>query len=359
MAYRATVNDPETVKVWGRGAEAVAVPKTALFRLTGKGTGAIVREYDELKKGKGDRIRNLLRKQSTDVGAEEGEVLEGQEEGLDFAHDDLVIGQMRKATRFEWEGTTTEQRVPVNLREEAKYQNTDWVAERFDQILFNHACGYTPANSFTKANLYNGYNTIVDYEAAARITAGSGSTDQSITNTDTMTAELIDAAIELAKTRDIPLMPGRYNGGEGYSFVMFLHPYQVRSLKEQSGTFAEWLRAAAQGGRVDDNPLMTGAIGVWNGCLLVESTRVTQGVNSSSGAAISTVRRSPVLGANSLCMGFGRHSSTPDKFKWIEKLFDYDNELGIALSFIFGMKRNIFDSESYGSILVSTYAAAA
>ena len=51
-------------------------------------------------------------------------------------------------------------------------------------------------------------------------------------------------------------------------------------------------------------------------------------------------------------------NKAPTKYKMVEELFDYQRELGVSVQTIMGMKKTVFDSVDFGSIVVSTYAAA-
>ena len=356
--YEAGVNDPEAVKVWGQGSMSQALHQTSLSRLRGSNGSAFVRMFDELETGKGDRYRHFLRMQDAGLGVPEGVPLEGNEDGMEFVHDDVLIGQFRKAVRIPTKGNISVQRVPFQLRDEAKSQAADWVLNVHEEILWNHACGYTPANSATYADIRRGYNTVVEYDANHRILAGSGNTnDEDLGSSDKFTLSLLRRAITHAQTMETPLLPGRY-GDKHFGWVCALHPYQSRDLREDDAEFWDLMTSAIQGGHVDDNPLFTGALGVAEGVLFIQNKRVTQGVNSSTGDPISTVRRATLMGANAFMCGYAKNSSRVDKLRWIEKLKDYDNELGIGLSFTYGFKRTIFDGETYGALSLPTYAAA-
>ena len=56
-------------------------------------------------------------------------------------------------------------------------------------------------------------------------------------------------------------------------------------------------------------------------------------------------------------MAFGRDNDAM-KMSWVEELFDYQNQLGVAAGMVAGAKRNIFNSKTFGSIVLSTYALA-
>lgn len=133
--------------------------------------------------------------------------------------------------------------------------------------------------------------------------------------------------------------------------------YQVTDLRI-STTTGQWLditKAAMTGGDVSDNPIYTGALGVYNGCVLHSDARVTQGVNSSTSVAITTVRRALFLGAQSVMLGFGRDNG-PERYSWVEELFDYQNQLGVSAGTVFGMKATVYNSAYYASVVLSSYA---
>jgi hypothetical protein len=41
---------------------------------------------------------------------------------------------------------------------------------------------------------------------------------------------------------------------------------------------------------------------------------------------------------------------------WVEELFDYNNQLGVAAGMIAGMKKTQFNSMDFGTIVFATYA---
>jgi hypothetical protein len=56
-------------------------------------------------------------------------------------------------------------------------------------------------------------------------------------------------------------------------------------------------------------------------------------------------------------MAFGRDNS-PNKFTWVEELFDYENQLGVSAGLIFGLKKTVYNSTDFATIVMSSYAAA-
>jgi hypothetical protein len=58
---------------------------------------------------------------------------------------------------------------------------------------------------------------------------------------------------------------------------------------------------------------------------------VTTGVNSSTAAEITTVRRAVLLGAQAAGFAQSTQYSKSSPYKWVEKKFDYDRELGVSV----------------------------
>jgi N4-gp56 family major capsid protein len=145
--------------------------------------------------------------------------------------------------------------------------------------------------------------------------------------------------------------------GDSY-YVMFVHPYHTYDIRRAATGAGSWYdiqRMQLANSAVKDNPIFTGALGVYNNVILHESFRVTSGFNSATGAVIPTVKRAVFCGAQSAAMAFGR-DNTPERATWVEELFDYGNQLGVSAGFIFGLKRLVFNNQSFSSIVVPTYA---
>jgi len=106
------------------------------------------------------------------------------------------------------------------------------------------------------------------------------------------------------------------------------------------------------GGDVDTNPIFSGALGVYNGCVLHEWTRLPNGIGANS----ATTRRAVFCGAQAASLAWGQgYSEAP---KYIEDLFDYDRQFGVSVQTIIGAKKMQFNSKDFGTIVLSTYAAA-
>lgn len=354
------VNAPEAVKLWSRRLAREALKETYIQRFIGEGRNSLIVEKNDTKKDKGDRIRSTLRMQLSGAGVQGDDTLEGAEESLTTYTDDFVINQLRHAVKSG--GKMSEQRIPFTVREEAMQGLKDWWSDRVDTWFFNHICG----NVAQTDQKYTGHNAVTAPSSGRQIwssISGSITADQSLTSTDIFTLAMIDKAVEKAKTATPLIRPIRMNGKD--HFVMFLHPYQVTSMRTNTST-GQWLdiQKAAMGGGKDSsgdggaNGVFTGALGMYNNVILHESTRVTLGCNGSTGAAVANTRRAVLCGANACHIGYGQGHSMSN-WDWVEKFFDYDNQLGVSAGFIGGMKKSVWNSTDFGTIVASTYAAAA
>lgn len=345
------VNANEAVKLWSRRLAREALKATYIQRFVGESDSSVIQVRPETRKDKGDRVRITLRMQLSGDGVQGDGTLEGNEEALTTYTDDVIIDQLRHAVRSA--GKMTEQRIPFSIREEAMSGLRDWWADRMDTWFFNQVCGYTPQSD----TRFTGNQAVIAPSSGRQVWVDASTDDQSMDSADVATLAMIDKAVEKAKVSEPHIRPVNIQGGKYY--VGFLHPYQVYDIRTSTST-GQWLdiqKAAMQGGKIGENPIFTGALGVYNSVILHESTRVTQGVNSSTGAAIATVRRGVLCGAQTCAMAFGQGHSFK-QYDWNEELFDYGNQLGVEAGCISGLKKLQFNSVDFGSIVMSSYAAA-
>lgn len=356
-----------TPTIWAKELARETIRRTFIGKFIGQGDDALVVEKVDLKKQAGDTIRCGLRMQLSGEGVQGDATLEGNEESMQFFNDSLIVDQLRHAVRIN--GRMTEQRALYNLRSEAKTALADWYADRYDTAFFNHIAGYT-VQTDTK---YTGNNAIVAASTNRILRVNGAASDSALTSADTFSLEWVDYARELAEVSSSadstgPLVRPVMVDGEPM-YVMFLHDYQVTDLRTSTST-GQWLdiqRAAMQGGDVSKNPIFTGALGVYNGVVLHKAKRVPQGVNGAS--AVTTARRAVLCGAGAAMIAYGGRDSSgkvgETKYSWDEELFDYKNQYGVAAGAIWGLKKAQYAPESgstnqedYGTIVVSSYAAA-
>lgn len=357
------VNHPLTVKLWAHRLFREALKATYVSKFMGTDTNSLIQVRDEMSKGPGDRVTVGLRMQLSGGGVLGDGTLEGTEEALTVYTDNLLIDQLRHAVRTG--GRMSQQRVPYDIREEARVGLTDWWADRIDTAFFNHICGQAAVTDLR----YAGNNTVLNYSGTNRVaypqvSANIPTTDESLSTSDIFTMRMIDTAVEKAKVASPLIRPVSTEIGDFY--VLFLHPYQVTDLRAATAAAGSWTdiqKAAMTGGLVERNPIFTGALGIYNGCILHESSRVTMGMNSTtsvttSGAGGLGTRRAVLCGAQAVTLAFGQDNSD-EQMTWVEEFFDYGNQLGVSAGLIWGMKKNQFNSTDFGTITIPTTASAA
>lgn len=338
-----------TVKLWARKLSVEALKMTWWSKFMGNDTSSVIQILDNTQKSAGDSVTVGLRVQLSGNGIQGDGVLEGNEEALSTYSDQLAINQLRHAVQCG--GRLSQQRVTFDIREEARLGLQDWWANRFDTSFFNQICGYTPQSN----TALTGNNATTDATSNNIIRANSKATDATLTSTDTFTLALIDTAVEHSGTNSPMIRPIMIKGEAKY--VAFLHDYQVTDLRTNSNT-GQWLdiqKAAATGGQVSNNPIYTGALGEYNGVVLHKANRITQGVTSST--AITSTRRAVLCGAQACAIGFGRDNA-PERLTWDEELFDYGNMFGVASGSIFGIKKLVFNSQDFSTMVMTSWAAA-
>jgi N4-gp56 family major capsid protein len=165
----------------------------------------------------------------------------------------------------------------------------------------------------------------------------------------------IDRAVNIAKTAT-PLIRPIKVGSQEY-FVCFVHPNQVKSLRSGSAAAGSWFdiqKAAMTGGEIEDNPIFTGALGVYNGVVLHEWSRLPAFACNDGTAEAG--RRAVFCGAQSAAFAWGKGYS--DAPKYVEDYFDYERQFGVSVQTIAGAKKSVFNSNDFATIVISTYAPA-
>lgn len=350
------VNDAMAVKLWSKEVAEAERDTSDVAKLMGEDDNSIIQVKSDTSKGRGDTITFALRARLTGNGFTEGEKAIGNSEGLSFYSDSVVINELGNTVGARSEDTIDAQRVPFNLREQVKNGLAEWWKDRKSLTVFGHACGYTPYNSSPYGSKYNGNNTITAPTAGRHIWAGSATTDQGLGSSDTFVVSLIDRAKEVAMLGNNRVRPTMVGGQPKY--VMYLDPAQVTSLRTSatSGGWQDITKYAYSGLNPKDHPIYNGSLGEWNGVILRQSQDITQGVHSTGGTAVTTVRRAVLLGAQALVCGYGKNKYGPMKYRWSEELIDHGRELEAGAWSIWGVTKTVFNSADFGTVAVSTYA---
>lgn len=353
-------NDPVAVKLWSAKLYHDAIGETFFGKFMSKEDSSIIQEKPDTSKGPGDRIRCTIRRRLTGDGQSGDSVLEGNEEALDTFTHDLLIDQLRHATRSA--GKMSEQRVPFSVREENRMALVDWWAERLDISMANVLTGYTAQTDVR----YTGMNLTT---APTRIIVGGGNTNETqlaLDSGDAIKLADLDKAVALAKTTGSAgrerIRPLKVGGKKMY--VCFLHPYQIYQLRRDAstqGNFWDLQRAQLQGGKIADNTLLTGADFMYNNVIVHEWSYLPNIVGTPSAGTVADYKRGVFCGAQAAVFARGQEGRQ-DKMTWVEELFDYGNQLGVSAGMIFGMNKVVFGTAGggpnvdFGTIVLSGYA---
>ncbi len=355
------VNDSNAVQHWARSLLYDVVYRSDIAALIGTDENSIIHMKTETSKEAGDKVKFNLMKELLGDGFTEGEVAEGSGESLSLFNDNVYINELGHVVEVPNNGRAIDaQRVNVDLRKAAKNGLATWKKKRLSTTFFSHVCGYTPEIR----PKFNGNNTIT--APTRQIWTESGtSADQDLDANDTFSLRYVDYAREMAETSDAPLRPINVSGVEGGTdieggkYIMFLHPWQVTDLRTDAGT-GQWLdiqKAAMAGGNQSKNPIYNDSLGEYNNVILKKANHITQGVHSTAGTAVTTVRRAVLLGAQAAAVAFGQNNSA-NTYNWNEELIDHKRKLEVSILTMWGLKKTKFGSQDFGSVVVSSYAAA-
>jgi N4-gp56 family major capsid protein len=268
--------------------------------------GAIVRQ-SEVENKPGETIYIQVTAPLTGAGVTEMATLEGQEENLTTSELTLTPTYIRHGVRM---FRRAQKKSMIDLREEARMRLTEWARTKLDVIRFTN---------FTLQTLH-GYP---DGSPKLRV-VGGGTTKSDVGVTNLMTLAEISKSKYIL--RDNGGLPFKVDGGEYYALVV--DPWVEYSIKVTDAAYATAQREA--GIRGASNPLFTGAQAVWDGVIIHTADNVEVGTDGEGGARWAS---NLLFGREAYMEGFGGGQA------WVEKTFDYDNELGVAFGFDYGCQR--------------------
>jgi N4-gp56 family major capsid protein len=346
-------NDSQTVKIWSSLLMREALKSTLMNKFLGTGKGAILGRMTELEKGAGDNIKFDLLMQMTSDGVTGDNRMRDNEEALVYYQDNVSIDQLRNAHAFR---RMSQQRTLHDMRSDAKTNLADWFANVYDTKMFNHLCGITTETFANTGVAPDSDHYIVSGDVGNN---GTIATDEgNLSNNDQIQLADLDYAKEAAKTLTPPIRPVMIDGGE--YFVVVLHSYSVTDLRLDiaNSAYVSWPDVQMYANKRGlNNPIFSGALGVYNGMILYESTRIA--------APRASVRRNLFLGAQAGVFSVGsaydsiesQRVGKDNLMSWFEQTDDYGNEKGISVGQIFGMKSTLFNGKDFGKIVICSYAA--
>lgn len=335
--------------------------------MMGEGQNNIIETKSELKKSQGDTVTFGLGIKLSGNGIVGDAEREGQEEAMTTYSQSVAIDQISNQVRLT--GRLDEQTVAYDMRMEAKDKLKIWMQEFIERQIFMKLAGVTTTtladvNGVTysaRATWSNSPNIVPTADEVAgkgeKYICADASGLGSLAATDILTPAMIGRAAVLAKTAGVKVRPIRVKGKDYY--VLFVHPWQAYDLKHASSSvWAQAQREAQQRG--SDNPIFTGALGVYDGVIIHEHeyVPVVVGNGSKSFSASGTAVVNGVYAFRALLCGqqAGVFAQTKDTMRMVEKLFNYDSQAGYSASMIGGIQKTAFNSEDYGVVAIDTGA---
>ncbi len=328
-------------------------------------TNAIVWVNKDLQKKKGDTVTVPLTTKLTGNGVDGDRELEGNEEAISAYSESVAIDQKRFGVRLT--GQLDEQKNAYDMRSDAKNKLSIRLQEFIERQIFLKLAGVTNTTLTDIAGTVVGatcaWSNTPDYIPDADTNAGYGdrylgadytSGATSLASTDLLTPSLISRVKIKAKIASPKVLPLRIKGKDFY--VLFVHPYQAFDLKNNA-TYAQAQREAAARGK--DNPIFTGALGVWDSVIVHEHEYVpwldvSAVGNSFRGAATGTdfavdACRALLCGRQAVAYVQAKNPNA-----WVEKSFDYKNKTGFSTGLIGGIQKVMFNSKEYGVVALDT-----
>jgi len=351
---------------WERRLNLEALKMTQFSKWFGTGMDSGIRIVSDLQRGQGnmgpagDTVYTTLLMNLSGVGVAGDADMQGNEEDLVLHRQTVTINQLRQAVKSA--GKITQQRAFLNFREEARGVLQKWGSDTMDKWAANQLAGNTGASS----NNIAGMQTPTAPTSASgnmRIlygpTANNDTTEASLSATSTGAFQLtmIDEAIAIAETSSPAIEP--LSTSDGPKYVAILHPYQIYSLKTDATaarvTWYDYHKSVIEGGGNDmiGNP-RRGALGEYANCLIFSDSRIPLAPSTTR------VRRAVFMGAQAGTLAFGADSgdNTNLRFRFIMQEEDYKNRLGVGVQVIGGLKKNVYNSIDFSTIVMSSYAAA-
>lgn len=319
----------------------------------------------------GDQITIPLINRLTGTGIGEGGTLVGNEEGLDKEAFQMTTGIFRHAVLNPNKQTIEQNRTTVDFDRVSTELLKDFHNSRLDTSMFSQLAGST-ANTITvdgtaytsgKRLFVQGLNTPVAPTTNRIARAGGAATDQALTSTDTMNLDLIDDAL-VSIQGTYPTMKPLRNG----MFACYLSYQQAVDLQRDSSGQIQMYQleqSKMQGGKdsvftnKDAYYAEDKAWGYYKNVEFYSSNRIADGQNSSTAAAITTVKRAVIIGQRALVYGspYGTLSKGNVPLRMFTQLQDYEYYKGGEGRMNYGLKNVVQDSENLGTYVISTYSA--
>lgn len=340
--------------VWARELWRIARDNSFAMRFAGKGSNAMITRITELTKTeKGAQAVFMLLAELQGDGVTGDYTLEGNEEAMRAFDQKVNLDQLRHANRLA--GRLADQKSVIAFRENSRDVLAYWLADRIDQLAFQTLGGWgydLRPNGAARVTGSTGHN-FTDLEFSGDVTAPSANRHlrmdangdlqagdtSAIAAGDTISYSGLVMAQAYAKDHYIRGIKAG-NGEEMYH--VFVNPTAFAHLKLDPDFIANVRHAGVRG---DKNTLFAGATSLMTDGLVVHQFRHvpnTRGMAASSKwGASGDVDGCRMLLCGAQALGMADIGAP----YWIEDKFDYDNQHGISVGKMFGLKKPVFNSD--------------
>jgi len=375
--------DPRAQTVWAAKLFDYAMPNNLLSPLMGNNANAFIHVDKELVKKVGATIVFKARQKLDNAGVGDDGNTTGSEGQIKRRNMSMLVHERANSTVSA--GHMSEKLTDSKFREDSKLELGDWITECQENDMASAIFGLYNENSSsgdietinesypTSSRIFYGGQT-----AAGVIANGGASytTDALLTaataNETLMGTRLLSAirrravaasprfkgapVPDLSKLTDADIRKGVSGPIVGNYFLVLLHPYQIKSIREETGTTGWAQMTAAAQVRGNMNPIFSGAAFLWDGMLCWEYDRVptrtgaggstlaegfllngTRTATTDLCASGRTVARAVLMGSQAVCFGWGMLPT------WGEDMVDVDKGK-IKTAMMYGVKRTVFNA---------------
>lgn len=359
-----------TLKLWATEDWVNPGQRVAFGHLFSRGSVFYAEEFLG-QKARGDNITYDYTNKLTGIPVGEGGTLDGNEEALNLGSFSMSINVTRIGVLNPNDDTIEQQRTLVDFPERTRKVIPQRHMELLDTAVFYQLAGAAPT-SFTlngttwsgnNRNFVWGHNTPVAPSTDRILRAGGAANDQSLTSSNFFTMDLIDYALEQT---DLTNQPIKMLADDTYD--LYVSPEQLTDLKQDTTGKIQWFNMALARATGGDTSQLDGdmydtmpCLGQYGRVNIYSAPRVAYGVNASTSAVITTVRRAVLVGRDALTFASpfgGRPTDKSVPLKYFSQLKDYEYFKGLEGRMIYGLKKTVAsNSDDIGVFVISTYAA--
>jgi len=312
------------VSRWAKELQSEVSKGVYFSKFMGEGPGNAI-HVKQMEEGKGKDVTFGLVSQLSGSAITGDSSLEGNEQSLSTFSNTVSTNQKRLAVRDT--GKFANSKVLYDFRSTSLDLLKTQYSELIDADIFSALSTTSGTHAYYRADATTSVYATSDPKAA-------------LADTDGITLADISAMKTLAQiggSANYRMRPIRVDGNDYY--VLVLHPEVAYDLFELD-EFQQIQREAQNRG--ESNPLFSGALGIYNG-VVIHSHEGVNTFDNGGGAAVKG-SRNLFMGAQAAC--FAESSD----MMWVEKTFDYGNQLGISASKIYGVDISDYNSKDYGVI---------